>query len=101
MANHLAKTYDEFCSPPVEYRAKPFWAWNDHLKEEEIRRQIRVFQEMGFGGYFMHSRVGLKTTYLGEEWFRMIEAGIDEGRKKGMEAWLYDEDRWPSGLAGG
>jgi hypothetical protein len=101
MQKQLVSIYAEFQNPGAEYRAKPFWAWNDQLEESEIRRQINVFAEMGFGGYFMHSRVGLKTSYLGDEWFRMIEAGIDEGRKNGMEAWLYDEDRWPSGLAGG
>jgi hypothetical protein len=31
----------------------------------------------------------------------MVEACVDEARKLNMEAWLYDEDRWPSGAAGG
>jgi len=31
--------------------------------------------------------------------YRVICA--DEAQKLGMEAWLYDEDRWPSGIAGG
>lgn len=53
------------------------------------------------GGYFMHSRTGLKTEYLGEDWFRCINGCADESEKIGMEAWLYDEDRWPSGSAGG
>lgn len=49
----------------------------------------------------MHSRSGLITEYLGEEWFELIRAGADEGEALGMEVWLYDEDRWPSGSAGG
>ena len=102
MTNPSAKqVHLEFRNPPIVHRAKPFWSWNGKLEQEEIRRQIRIFKEMGFGGYFMHSRVGLITEYLGDEWFEIIDAGIDEGRKNGMEAWLYDEDRWPSGLAGG
>lgn len=100
-SEHLNQTYLAFRNPGAAYRAKPFWAWNGRLTADEIRRQIEVFQEMGFGGYFMHSRVGLQTRYLGEEWFDAIRVGVDEGRKRGMEAWLYDEDRWPSGLAGG
>ena len=91
----------EFKNPGSEWRAKPFWAWNDELEEDEIRRQIEIFKDMGFGGYFMHSRVGLKTPFLGEKWFDMIAAGIDEGKRADMEAWIYDEDRWPSGIAGG
>lgn len=49
----------------------------------------------------MHSRSGLITEYLGEEWFDMINVGADAGKDTGMEVWLYDEDRWPSGSAGG
>ena len=56
---------------------------------------------MGLGGFFMHSRVGLNTPYLSEEWFDCIRACIDEAKRQHMNAWLYDEDRWPSGAAGG
>lgn len=90
-----------FENPTNEFRAKPFWAWNGKLEKEEILRQVELIEQMGFGGYFMHSRVGLVTEYLGEEWFELINACADEGAKRGLEAWLYDEDRWPSGSAGG
>ena len=87
--------------PPMEFRGVPFWSWNGKLEETELRRQIRVMKEMGFGGFFMHSRLGLATEYLGEEWFRLVNACIDEAEKLGMSAWLYDEDRYSSGSAGG
>ena len=54
-------------------------------------------KEMGLGGYFMHSRTGLITEYLGKEWFELINEVADVAAADGMEAWLYDEDRWPSG----
>ncbi len=91
----------EFAHPGPEFRGMPFWSWNGELKEEELLRQINVLKEMGMGGYFMHSRTGLATEYLSEEWFRLINVCADEGARLGMEAWLYDEDRWPSGTAGG
>ena len=90
-----------FERPGPEYRGKPFWAWNGSLEESELRRQIRVIRRMGLGGFFMHSRVGLATPYLSEEWFQLVRACVDEARRYKMEAWLYDEDRWPSGAAGG
>jgi len=93
--------HELFSSPTSLYRGKPFWAWNGPLEEEELRRQIRVFKDMGLGGGFMHSRVGLATPYLSDEWFDLIRACADEARKNDLEAWLYDEDRWPSGAAGG
>ena len=90
----------EFKNPSAKYRGKPFWAWNGKLDVEEVRRQMRVFKQMGLGGGFMHSRVGLATPYLSQEWFDVINGCVAEAREQKMEAWLYDEDRWPSGAAG-
>ena len=96
----MSKIYDDFKSPGVYYRGKPFWSWNGKLEKDELLRQVDVLKEMGFGGYFMHSRTGLVTEYLGEEWFELVNAVADKGEKLGLENWLYDEDRWPSGTAG-
>lgn len=90
-----------FRMPPATFRAKPFWAWNGELEKEELFWQIHMMKEMGFGGFFMHSRTGLKTEYLGDKWFRLINDCVDEAVRIGLEAWIYDEDRWPSGIAGG
>ena len=84
------KVFDTFKSPGVEWRGKPFWAWNGDLKKEELIRQVGVMKKMGFGGYFMHSRCGLITEYLGDEWFELTNAVADAGTKAGMENWLYD-----------
>ena len=87
--------------PEIENRGMPFWAWNGSLDENVLREQIRIMKKMGLGGFFMHSRVGLATAYLSDEWFRLVNSCVDEAAKQGMQAWLYDEDRWPSGAAGG
>ncbi len=84
-----------------EYRAIPFWSWNDELEIPELERQIEWMKKEGFGGYFMHARGGLTTEYLGEKWFDCIKACLDKGAKEGMESWAYDENGWPSGFAGG
>jgi hypothetical protein len=49
----------------------------------------------------MHSREGLETEYLGYEWMECIKKAIETAKAEGMGAWLYDEDNWPSGMAGG
>lgn len=92
---------DGFRHPCAEFRGAPFWSWNGKLDIEELRRQIHVMNDMGLGGFFMHSRVGLATAYMSEQWMACIEACVDEAESLGMRAWLYDEDRWPSGAAGG
>ena len=90
-----------FQNPTSEYRGTPFWAWNCHLDEAELLRQIGVMQEMGFGGAHMHVRSGMDTEYLSDEFMKLIHSCCDEAERRNMLAWLYDEDRWPSGFAGG
>jgi hypothetical protein len=92
---------EEVKNPPAEYRGTLFWALNGKLEPEEMRRQIRLMKQMGLGGFFLHARVGLNTEYLGDEWFNCVDAAVDEAARQGMKAWLYDEDRWPSGASGG
>lgn len=90
-----------FKSPPKEYRPIPFWSWNDRLQPDELKRQIGEMDRQGWGGFFMHSRIGLETPYMSDEWLRCVGACIEEAAARGMGAWLYDEDKWPSGYAGG
>ncbi|MDE5590583.1 MAG: hypothetical protein K2J60_15830 [Acetatifactor sp.] len=92
---------EKFEAPEASVRALPFWAWNSRLDREEIARQAREMKEQGMGGFFMHSREGLETEYMGPEWRQCILAGVAAAKELGMSAWLYDEDRWPSGTAGG
>lgn len=84
-----------------DYKSLPFWSWNGKLDEAELTEQIRRMKDNGFGGYFMHARGGLLTEYLGKEWFDAIRACAHEGEKDGMQSWVYDENGWPSGFAGG
>lgn len=90
-----------FQNPTCEYRGAPFWAWNCKLEEDELLWQIEVMREMGFGGFHMHARSGLATEYLGDEFMDLVDACVNKAKKEKMLAWLYDEDRWPSGFAGG
>ena len=90
-----------FKDPSAEYRSTPFWAWNANLDRAELARQIDTFCEMGFGGFHMHVRQGLESEYLGEDFLDAIRFCTEYAKSKNMLAWLYDEDRWPSGVAGG
>jgi hypothetical protein len=90
-----------FLNPPCEFREVPFWSWNDRLDPLELRRQVKLIEEGGWGGFFIHSRLGLQTPYLQPDWFSCVRTSIDEARARGLQVWLYDEDKWPSGYAGG
>lgn len=90
-----------FRNPSAHYRGTPFWAWNDKLHIPRLLRQIDQLQRMGFGGFLIHSRTGLDTEYLGRAYMAAVKACVKRAADKGMLAWLYDEDRWPSGFGGG
>ena len=90
-----------FKNPTSEYRGAPFWAWNGTLKPDILKKEIEYMKEMGFGGFHMHPRVGLATEYLGDEFMNCVGECVEKARNENMLAWLYDEDRWPSGFAGG
>jgi len=90
-----------FRNPGSEYRGAPFWAWNCRLEQKELEWQMEVMKKMGFGGIHMHVRTGLDTPYLGDEFMGHIRGCVNKAKQENMLAWLYDEDRWPSGAAGG
>ncbi len=87
--------------PTAIYRGAPFWSWNSKLEPHRLCAQIESMHQAGMGGFFMHSRYGLKTPYLSNEWFACVTACVEKARQLDMKAYLYDEDRWPSGPAGG
>ena len=93
--------YEILKNPTSELRGKPFWAWNGEIDEKEIDFQIECLKKMGFGGAFIHSRTGLKTEYMGEKWLKLVRRAAEKLAVHGLEAYLYDEDRWPSGTCGG
>lgn len=100
--NKAPQLSDElFRNPTSEYRGTPFWSWNCRLEEKELLRQIEDLKEMGLGGFHMHCRAGMATEYLSDEFMKLIRACVKKAKKEDMLAWLYDEDRWPSGFAGG
>ena len=90
-----------FLTPTSEYRGTPFWAWNCKMTPEILTKQIEYLKQMGFGGFHMHSRSGMDNEYLSEEFMALVRACVDKAKKEEMLAYLYDEDRWPSGAAGG
>ena len=90
-----------FESPEPEHTACPFWFWNGDMQPDEIIRQIGLMFDKGIRSFVIHARVGLTVPYLSETWFERCELALGEAARCGMKVWLYDEDNWPSGYAGG
>ena len=104
-ASERIQTYGEFkqlfADPPSDYRTAPLWDWNDKISEEGIDFHMKKFKEGGLGGVFIHPRPGLITEYISEDWNHLFDYTVRKGKELGMKVWIYDEDSYPSGFAGG
>jgi len=90
-----------FADPPCGYASAPLWTWNDMLTEEQVRSTLQDLASQKVMQAFVHPRPGLMTPYLGEDWLRLWKAALDEAEKLDMNIWIYDENSYPSGFAGG
>ncbi len=93
--------YENFNTPPVSYSTAPLWVWNDQVTEEKIETQLKEFKKQGIHMVFIHPRPGLITEYLSREWFELAKYAVGRAKELDMKIWLYDENSYPSGFAGG
>ncbi|WP_281885576.1 glycosyl hydrolase [Paenibacillus sp. YYML68] len=76
------------------------WLHGDPRETEAvIRQEIAAMDEGGCGGFIIESRP--HCDYLGEGWWRDLDICLDEAQKRGMKVWIFDEEYYPSGIAGG
>jgi hypothetical protein len=99
--NDFAALSAEFKSPSKEYTTAPFFVWNYKITKEEIDHFLDEFKKQGSLQVFIHPRPGLITEYLSDEWFELFKYTVDKGKEMGMNVWIYDENSYPSGFAGG
>jgi hypothetical protein len=90
-----------FAEPPSEYGSAPLWVWNTRVTHALIDSAMNDFKEHGFGGVFIHPRPGLITEYISDEWFELCRYTVETGKQLDMFVWIYDENSYPSGFAGG
>lgn len=93
-----------FVNPLIKYSMLPFWSWNGTLEKDKLLFQLKQMKEKGIDGAFMHARAGIDkgaTPYFSEGWWNAVDVTVDFATKNNFNAYLYDEDKWPSGSAGG
>lgn len=91
----------QFANPPRQYSSAPLWVWNDMLTEEQVVGTLRDLAGQNVRQVFVHPRPGLMTPYLSEDWFRLWKVVLKEAERLDMNVWIYDENSYPSGFAGG
>lgn len=95
------KLKKEIKNPSKSFRSAPLWVWNTRVTYVDIDRMLKELKEQGFGGAFVHPRPGLITDYLSDEWFDLYKYSLKVGKELGLDIWIYDENSYPSGFAGG
>jgi len=91
----------QFMEPPAEYTTAPFFVWNAEITKDEIDRFLTGFKNAGSRQVIVHPRPGLITEYLSDKWFDLFKYTVHKGKELGMKVWIYDENSYPSGFAGG
>ncbi len=69
-------------------------------KFAEITARIAYLADMGFGGIVTNVHWGEDYTENDEDW-ALFRFALDELDRMGLRAWIYDENGYPSGGAGG
>ncbi|MFQ8806451.1 MAG: hypothetical protein ACLR8Y_16875 [Alistipes indistinctus] len=100
-AASMARLIEEFPSPGGEFHTAPFMVWNTEVSKYQIDNMLNEYRRQGCGAVIIHPRPGLKTDYLSPEWLEMYKYTVDRGKLLGIDVWIYDENSYPSGFAGG
>ena len=91
----------QFKNPGSAHRTAPLWVWNDRMTPELIRDRLLELKNHGFGGAFIHPRPGLVTEYLSTDWFNQWGYALATAKELRLKLYIYDENSYPSGFAGG
>ncbi|MFD0796577.1 glycosyl hydrolase [Maribacter chungangensis] len=100
---------EDFHNPPAAYKPMPFWHINGELTTEGIRQQMKDAKELGgFSGISVlplapkkNGRPGTTPKFLSEEYLERFQDVLDTAEELEMEVILYDDNDFPSGMAGG
>ena len=100
-ADDSLRVRELFARPTREFSSGPLWVWNDQLSAGQVRGTVQDLAKQEVKQVWVHPRPGLMTPYLGQDWFRLWKIALDEAERLDMNVWIYDENSYPSGFAGG
>lgn len=98
---------NQFRNPPREYGPMPFWHINGELTTEGIRQQVTDANDAGFTGITLlplagyNNKIGTSPKFLSDDYFDRFQDMLDVAEELDMEVILYDDNDFPSGMAGG
>lgn len=73
-----------------DYSPIALWSWNNKIDREELIKQIHSMKFSGCGRFIIKPALGLRTEYLGVEWFDLIKTCLTEAKHLEMNVYLSD-----------
>lgn len=86
----LSEKYDNHILP---------FLWMHGESKKTIHRYITKIADAGIGAVCLESRP--HPEYLQDKWWYDVEIVLDECRQRGMKVWMFDDQHFPTGYAGG
>ncbi len=103
-----SKMEKQFADPPAEYKPMPFWRIGGGLPAGQVREEMEAAKRGNFGGVTAYAQSDRpvdtskgETEYLSEGYFDRFRVILETARELGLKVIIYDDDNYPSGMAGG
>ncbi len=87
---------NEFKNPPRKYAIYPMLHGGISNPENNLKKHL----QQGWGGMVVNLRYNREFPKDTKEW-KAMEAGVRAYAEQGFKLWIYDENGYPSGSAGG
>ncbi|MDP2527079.1 glycosyl hydrolase [Maribacter dokdonensis] len=100
---------ENFKNPPNEFKPMPFWHINGELTTTGIKEQMKDAKEKaGFSGISVlplapkkNGRPGTTPKFLSKKYLERYQDVLNTAEDLDMQVILYDDNDFPSGMAGG
>lgn len=73
--------------------------WQKGMPLEAIREEMERIGDAGIGAVILEARP--HPDFLGDGWWRDVDAILEIARRRGMRVWFFDDDIFPTGHAAG
>ncbi|ADJ45445.1 glycoside hydrolase [Amycolatopsis mediterranei S699] len=92
-----------FADPRPDSRPTVLWFWNGTVTTDLVTAGLADLLDKGIHEVlvFPFDTAALKPAFFTEDWFTLIEFTLREAQRHGMHLWLFNDDYFPSGRAGG
>ena len=80
-------------------RIFPFLWLRDSTTRAEVAAEIEAIARCGVNAFCVESRIF--SAFCRDPWWELMGFALAEAEKRGMQVWLLDDKRYPSGYANG